>query len=347
MLAAACAVVTVALAAAAPGAALAGSVPTGLVCVTYNAHTGATAARLGVNNTGVAVETALVGDNNLFSPDPIDRGQPQQFIPGNSSWDFNFNTSQSSPLFAGGTLAWYLDGASATVDLSAGNLPFQRPCPERGPSITAVSPTAIAPGSAERHLTIFGQGLQGATVSISGTGVTVAAPSATTAQRIDASVIASGDAGSGPRDVLVTSPDGTQVGCRGCLALDPNAGGSQGPAGPQGLPGPQGPPGPLGAAGPKGDTGPQGPAGKDTAASVVHVTASPVGFGRGGVATGVAACPSGSTVISGGYTVTGSEAPFVVSVSSDHAQGTGQWTVTVRALPSTRRSLVVSATCIG
>jgi hypothetical protein len=305
--------------------------PTGLTCMTYNAQAGTGVARLGATNTGTATDNIPAGDFNSIAPDPIDRGQPQQFSPGLSSWDFGFTAGAPD-------VSWYINGLPATVSFKAADLPFDRPCPERGPSITAVAPTAVAPGSGPQRLTIFGQGLKGASVSLSGSGVPVTAPSAATEQRIDATVTVAAGASTGTRDVLVMAPDGTQVGCRGCLMVDPNAAGS---AGPKGDTGPQGP------AGPKGDTGPQGPAGRSAVTSVSHVAGNAVALTRSGAITAVASCPAGSSVISGGYEVTGSGAPPAVNLLADHAQSDRQWAVTIRALGPVRgRHVVASATCL-
>jgi hypothetical protein len=341
------------VAAGAPASALAqvATRPTGLLCSTYNPQNGTDIARLGVDNAGVTIEDIPAGDENFFSPPPLDRNQPNQFAPGNSSWDYQFS---GGGLSANGTLTWSIDGTPVTMDLSAPNLPFQRPCYDRGPAITSMTPTAIAPGASAQQLTIFGQDLKGATVSFSGSGVS-ATTTTSTEQRLDVAVTA--DAGAtGARDVLVTSPDGTEVGCRGCLVLDPNAGsgaGTPGPQGPKGDTGPQGPKGDSGPQGPKGDTGaqgpagPQGPAGKDAAASVTRVSGSAVSFDRHGLATGTASCPGGTSVISGGYAVTGPGDAPVVSVSSNRAASATSWTVTARTLPYGGRHLVVSATCLG
>src|SRR6185503_18664334 len=118
-------------------------------------------------------------------------------------------------------------------------------------------------------------------LTIGGTGVTAAAPSDTTEQRIDVPItVAAGSTGT--RDVFVTDSNGYEVGCRGCLVLDPNAS-IVGPTGPQG---------------PKGATGPQGPAGSGT--TVKHVTGTPVRLNRRGNASARATCPRGTSVISGG-----------------------------------------------
>src|SRR6185312_12165214 len=159
-----------AIGAGAPGSALAqvATRPTGLLCSTYNAQNGTDIARLGWDNAGVTIEDITPGDQNFFSPPPLDRYQPNQFAPGDSSWAYEFG---GGGLSANGTLTWSIDGTPMTMDLSAANLPFQRPCYDRGPAITAMSPMAIAPGANGQQLTIFGQDLKGATVSFSGSGV--------------------------------------------------------------------------------------------------------------------------------------------------------------------------------
>ena len=345
--AAAMAVVGLAANTPAPASAAAFITPTGLVCTTYNADTGTGVARLGYDNASVISQDAPGGDSNFFSPGQIDIGQPEQFIPGIGAWDYHFTAGQ--PGSGDNPLTWTLDGHPATIDLGVANLPFERPCPDRGPSITAVAPAAVKPGPGPQRLTLFGQGLKGATVSVSGGGVTVAAPSDSTEQRVDVMVTVDGGAATGARDLLVSTSDGTEVGCRGCLDLDPNAPGSQGPAGPAGLkgdPGPAGPAGPAGLVGPKGDPGPQGPPGKSAVTSVIQVTGSPVPLAGDGVATAVASCPAGSSVISGGYGVDGRGNAPLISVIASRAFDARGWTVTVRVLPSAHHTLVVSATCL-
>jgi len=309
--------------------------PTGLACMTYNAKDGKGIARLGYSNRGIGIETIPAGDLNFFDPDPPDIGQPAQFVPGVGSWDMSFTAGD-------GDRTWVINGVRATVSHAASDLPFDRPCPDRGPSITAVAPTAIAPGAGPQRLTVFGQGLKDATIAVSGDGVDVAAPSATTEQRADATITVAAGVAAGARDVLVTAPNGEQAGCRGCLLLDPDARATTGPAGPKGDTGP---------AGPKGDTGPagpQGPAGKDASAAVTQVTGDPVAVDRFGTVTAVATCPAGTNVVSGGHDVTGRALPAIVSVLTDHASSSRQWSVTVR-IDGERfgRRLVASATCLG
>lgn len=329
-------------AAAAPAGATTLTVPTGLVCMTYNATAGTGVARLGYDNRSFIDEAQGPGDDNFMSPPPLDRSQPEQFTPGLGAWDYHFTVPGSGD----NPLTWSINGTAATVDLGAADLPFDRPCPDRGPSITSVAPAAINPGSGPQQLTIFGQGLSGATVSVSGGGVMVAAPSTTTEQRLEATVTVATNAATGARDLLVTAPDGTEVGCRGCLDLDPDAAGSQGPAGPAGPKGDAGPRGPAGPGGPRGDPGRQGPRGRSAAASVVQVTGRPVHLSRRGIATGVASCPAAARVISGGYNIDGQGRTPTVDVSSNHATGSNKWTVTARVLPRARHRLIVSATCL-
>jgi hypothetical protein len=313
-----------------PGAASAqvATSPTGLVCLTYNSTTGTAIARLGYRNAGLTIEDIGPGDFNMFTAPPADRGQPNQFVPGLGSWDI-FMAAVNLPV------TWKIDGTSAdTGALTGSDVVFDRPCPDRGPSISAVSPTAVAPGATSQLLTVFGQGLKNATLTVSGTGVTVGAPSDTTEQRIEVPITV--DPGStGTRDVLVTDSNGYEVGCRGCLVLDPNAS-TVGPTGPQGPPGP------------KGATGAPGPAGTSGGGTTVkHVTGSPVRLNRHGVASARATCPRGTSVISGGYTLSGRGHTHNVSVMATRATSARTWAVRLRATGSgAKRRLTVSASCL-
>lgn len=318
-----------------PGAASAqvATSPTGLVCLTYNSTTGTAIARLGYKNAGLTIEDIAGGsDNNIFTPPPPDRSQPNQFVPGLGSWDTSI-AAVNLPL------TWSLDGTSVdTGTLTGSDVVFDRPCPERGPSISAVSPASVAPGATSQLMTVFGQGLKSATVAVSGTGVTVGAPSDTTEQRIDVPITV--DSGStGTRDVLVTESNGYEVGCRGCLVLDPNARTT----------GPTGPTGPQGPTGPKGATGAQGPAGTSGGGTTVkHVTGSPVRLDRRGDASAQATCPPGTGVISGGYTLSGGGHTRDVSVMATRAINARTWAVRLRTTGSgAKRRLTVSASCLG
>lgn len=104
--------------------------------------------------------------------------------------------------------------------------------------------------------------------------------------------------------------------------------GPAGPAGPTGATGPQGPAGPIGATGPAGATGPQGvpgPAGGMVSfATATTSTSNPVNAAVAAIAT--ACCPSSNhRVISGGYSVSGSNTSFpdMVYISTSRPVGAG------------------------
>jgi hypothetical protein len=324
------AVVAALVAALGPAAARAAETtrPTGLVCMTYHASLGTATARLGYSNVAAfstAIENIPSGDSNFLKPNPIERGQPVQFVPGNGSWDLTL--AADSP-----DLTWNLNNLPAIVGFATAQLPFDRPCPERGPSITAVSPDALAPGQTAQ-VTVFGQGLAGATLAVPGAGITVSAPSEATEQRLTATVSVAAGAAAGSHDVLVTDPAGDEVGCRGCLAVEAGAAPQPGPPGPrgeEGPPGPQGPPGPAGAT------------------AVRQVAGTQVTVGRGGATTAIANCPAGTSVVSGGYKLLGAGAPGSVSPIVDAASGSGSWSVTLRVRGAKRGAhLVATASCLG
>jgi hypothetical protein len=102
--------------------------------------------------------------------------------------------------------------------------------------------------------------------------------------------------------------------------------GSKGPRGLQGAQGAQGLAGPAGAAGAAGGAG---AAGTFTTADVTTVTGVGTTINASANATSVATCPSGSTVIGGGYTWAGT-IPSTVTVPADGAQGTTGWAVTIQ-----------------
>ena len=316
-----------------PTTAAADTVGTGIVCSTYNVTTGAATVRFGWANSGVAGAGIAPGDDNFFSPPPPDISQPNQFAPGNGSFDLTRPAGFTS-------LRWFLDGvAGAAADFAAADLPFERPCPERGPTISGLTPPAAAPGAGPQGLAIFGQGLAGGTVAVSGAGVTVATAGPGTEQRLDATVTVAADAATGPRDVLVTAPGGEEVGCRGCLLVEPAATPVVGPPGPTGE---RGPAGPAGERGPSGERGPAGPG-----AHVVHAGGAPVALGTDGEATAVARCPAGATAIAGGYALRGKGAVRSLAVTASGPRGAGAWAVTVStsgAKPS--RQLVASVSCL-
>jgi hypothetical protein len=352
----------VTVAASAPTASAETSV-SGVVCSTYDASASRATLRLGTRNPDSSIETVPIGGSNFFYPGLDDLGQPAQFIPGLQSWDLNVDAN-------GQQLIWGLHGVN--FDLGPFRDPeavrFGRPCPERGPQITAVVPSALRAGVADQRVTIFGQGLTGSTATVRGTGVTADALTDTSDQRLD--VIVDVDAGAtGSRDLLVTDPQQRQTGCRHCVALDApaleqgptGATGGIGPAGatggigPAGATGGIGPAGATGATGADGAAGPAGPAGADaplggmgpgvspTPPAVVRATSEPVIF-RNRKASATAVCPAGRSVVSGGHSVTGATGISVLTNRPSDARG---WQVTVRAAsaPASAR-LRVYATCV-
>jgi hypothetical protein len=313
----------------------------GLICTTFNAATNASTVQLAANSHSQTNESIPAGDFNYFDPGPLDQGQPGVFAPGWSSW------SATVPAVADNVpheLAWVLNGTyDSILDTRASVQPFARPCADHGPAITSVSPTGLVAGGGAQALTVWGRGMAGATVLISGTGVHVATPAAAVDQRIDVPVTVDADAAKTSRDLLVKTPDGLEVGCRACLQIA----GAPSPA----ATGAKGDKGDAGPQGPQGDPGPQGPAGAPGASgatpSVIRVTSGSIAFGRDRSATATARCPAGTIVISGGHHVEPSSSFEALSVLTDEASGDRSWTVTVRAASSrSARRLTVSANCL-
>ncbi|HMJ37868.1 MAG TPA: hypothetical protein VK501_28425 [Baekduia sp.] len=321
--------------------------PGGLICTTFDAGTSQSTVQLAANNRSRTNESIPAGDFNYFDPGALDRGQPGMFAPGWSSWSTTFPAVADN---AAHEMAWVLTGDADILDTRASVQPFARPCADHGPAITSVSPTGLVLGGGAQALTIWGRGMAGATVLISGAGVHVATPTAAVDQRIDVPVTVDADAPKTPRDLLVKTPDDLEVGCRACLQITDAPGvaatGAQGPKGDNGDKGD------AGAQGPRGEAGPQGPAGtpgvSGATPSVIRVKSGSTAFGRDRSATATARCPAGTSVISGGHDVDPSSSGEALSVVTDEASGDRSWTVTVRAVParSTRR-LTVSATCLG
>jgi len=306
------------------------TVGSGIVCTTYNASANIATVRFGYANHGVTIENLPPGDENFFFPPPVDIGQPNQFVPGNGSFDVTHAAGDPS-------LLWTISGgAGEAADFAVADLPFERPCPERGPTITGLTPpTVTTAGTAQ--LAIFGQGLAGGTVTVAGEGVTATTAGPGTEQRLDATVSIAPDAAPGPRDVLVTAPGGDQVGCRGCLEVEA----APAPPAPE-----RGPAGDRGPAGERGAPGPAGPAG--ASAQVVHVKGTAVTLGADGTATAVARCPAGRTAIAGGYALGGKGAPRSLAILADQPRGAAAWAVTVAGGggAATRR-LTASVSCLG
>jgi hypothetical protein len=315
--------------------------PGGLICTTFDASSNASTVQLAADNHSQNEESIPTGNFNYFDPGPLDQGQPSMFAPGWSSWSATIPAVADD---AARQLAWVLNGSyDSILDTRASVQPFARPCADHGPAIASVSPADLVTGRAQA-LTIWGRGMAGATVLVSGAGVHVATPTAAVDQRIDVAVTVDADAARTARDVLVTTPDGLEVGCRACLGIaGPSstvAVGAQDPkgdAGQQGAPGERGPEGPAGAAGASG-----------ALSSVIRVTSGPIAFGRDRSARATATCPARARVISGGYDVEPSSRFKGLSVLSDEASGHRAWTVTVRAARSRSvRRLTVSANCLS
>lgn len=104
--------------------------------------------------------------------------------------------------------------------------------------------------------------------------------------------------------------------------------GAMGPKGDQGAKGDtgaQGPQGPQGAQGPQGSQGPQGAPGLS---GFAQVRSGSVSVPSGGSATAIADCPSGRTILSGGFTAISGDASNY-TISQNTAQGTTGWRVDV------------------
>lgn len=284
--------------------------PSGVVCSTYDAATSTANLRLETRNPGNSIETVPIGANNFFYPDLDDRGQPAQFIPGLQNWDLTAGANDQQ-------LFWGLNGVYLDLApfLHPDTLPFERPCPERGPQVTSVVPSALRAGVADQRVTIFGQGLAGATATVSGDGVSADAIADTSDQRLDVIVDVDAGASAVPRDLLVTDPQDRQTGCRHCVALDA----------------------------PALEQGPAGPPGADAPSTVSRATSGPVRF-RNGKASATAICPGGRSVVSGGYDAAHTTG---LSVVTNRPLDVNSWQVTVRAeLARDNARLRAYATCL-
>ncbi|MGW6985223.1 hypothetical protein ACWGE1_38170 [Streptomyces sp. NPDC054932] len=99
-----------------------------------------------------------------------------------------------------------------------------------------------------------------------------------------------------------------------------------------------GPPGPQGPAGPTGPTGPAGPAGP---ASTFETVGDPMTLVRGEEGTVFATCPAGSTLVSGGYLMSGTMQVLLTS----RAATPNTWTVTVLNNSTTNATVAAVAQC--
>ena len=121
----------------------------------------------------------------------------------------------------------------------------------------------------------------------------------------------------------------------GPFALSPGPQGLAGDPGPQGLPGA---PGPAGPPGPPGPVGPSGLQGLQTVSQSVVVPAQSIGFGA------TAGCPSGTQVISGGFSTNANTIFIYSSVPDLAASG---WKATFRNTGSVPISALVYALCVN
>lgn len=289
-------------------------------CVTYNATAGTAQVRLAGVNAWPLIVNALPGDDNFFSPAPIDRNQPNQFLPGFTPFDLTVSAD-------GGNITWTILGNPLTFSTAAAGLSFERPCAYRGPEISGVAPAALTIGGGAQTLTVFGQGLgAGATVTVDGVAAAVA-PTAATANRLDVALTIAPDATSGAHDLLVTDADGNRTGCRGCVRL------AEPPPIATPAPGPQGPRGEQGPQGPRGETGPAGASGT-VAPRTLTGRARTLRAGR--LATSSVTCPAGTKVLSGGYELAPASGANPPLVTADRPLGDSGWRVTARGAKGAR-----------
>ena len=277
----------IAMAAATAPAAHAGVFPKEVECASYNPSAGTVTSRLIAVNTEHGIQSFGIGPSNFFFPDVEDRGQPAQFLPGRQGWDLELPVSSDEIFWGLGQGPNYL-----VFTPDADSARFGRPCADRGPQITSVQPTALHRGRQNQRLTIYGQGLSGSDVTISGDGVHATAISDTSDQRLDVTVDVDADADLSARDLLVTDPGHIQTGCRHCVALDD----------PEPAPQPK----------------------------VTEARSDRVAF-HSGVASALAVCPTGQSVTGGGHVLTSLSATANVTVVESRPLGADRWRVTVRS----------------
>jgi hypothetical protein len=110
---------------------------------------------------------------------------------------------------------------------------------------------------------------------------------------------------------------------------------------PRGERGAQGPAGPQGGAGPKGDTGAPGAPG----VSGYEIATASASLAAGNTKTVVATCPTGKTVLGGGYSGVGN----LLDTSESHPAGpvpvVNQWVVTAKNVEISSTVLLVYAIC--
>jgi hypothetical protein len=98
---------------------------------------------------------------------------------------------------------------------------LQRPAASTPAVVTSITPAALGQGASNAKVTIKGSNFSsGATVSVSGTGVTVSSVATVGTTRMTAHLSVASNAALGARDVSVTNPGASAGTCSGCLTID-------------------------------------------------------------------------------------------------------------------------------
>ena len=109
------------------------------------------------------------------------------------------------------------DGAGNTTHVSASYTVL----PEPIFGVAGVAPSARAQGSGAHTVIVTGDGfLPGTRARVSGTGVSVSSTSVLSATTLEVPLSVGAGAPIGPRDVIVTHPDGSAVTCTGCFTVN-------------------------------------------------------------------------------------------------------------------------------
>jgi hypothetical protein len=97
----------------------------------------------------------------------------------------------------------------------------QRPAGAVPPTVSSLKPSALGQGAPKAKVTIFGANfVNGATVSVSGSGVTVKSVTFVGSSTLDVTIAVASGAATGNRDVTVTNPGNATGTCTGCLKID-------------------------------------------------------------------------------------------------------------------------------
>ncbi|HVL81144.1 MAG TPA: IPT/TIG domain-containing protein [Actinomycetota bacterium] len=134
-------------------------------------------------------------------------------VNGDSSLTVNISIASDAPLGARNLTVVNGNGGRATC---TGCFTVSAP-----PAVTGLSPNQRGQGSTNQAVTLTGSGFQqGATVSFSGSGVTVSAVTVNSATSLTATVSVAPDAGTGNRNATVTNPDTGSGGCSNCFTVN-------------------------------------------------------------------------------------------------------------------------------